>query len=52
MADGEDAGRRSDVAYDVTHYQEDKKGHGDDAEDHCEALVRFSYHWITSPRCS
>jgi hypothetical protein len=42
----------SDVAHCVTDYQEDKKDQSDEAEEHCEALVRFSYHLITSPRCS
>jgi hypothetical protein len=46
------AGPCSDVAHGVTDYQEDQEDQSNEAEEHCEALVCFSYHLITSPRCS
>jgi hypothetical protein len=40
---------RSDVAHDVTHYEEHKKEQSNDPEHRCESLV-FCSHWITSSR--
>src|SRR5262249_17466830 len=41
--------RASGLAGDVTHYQQHKKEHADDAEDRCEPLVLCSHRTTSSP---